>query len=109
LGDIAEMISAGRQHAARSVNAAMTATYWLIGRRIIEAEQGGATRARYGEELIVKLSGDLLARAGRGFGRRNLEQMRRFFLMGADLLERREADRFREVKRSASAQASVSG
>lgn len=79
LGDIAEMISAGRQRAARSVNAAMTATYWLIGRRIIEAEQGGATRARYGEELIVKLSSDLLTRAGRGFGRRNLEQMRRFF------------------------------
>lgn len=87
LGDIAEMISMGRQRAARSVNAAMTATYWLIGRRIIEAEQGGATRARYGEELIAKLSDDLLARAGRGFGRRNLEQMRRFFLMYPTLPE----------------------
>ena len=33
-----------------SVNAVMTITYWLIGRRIIEQEQQGAARAGYGME-----------------------------------------------------------
>lgn len=80
LADIAELIDVGRRRAARSINVAMTATYWRIGRRIVDAEQRGAARAQYGEELIVKLSRDLIARAGRGFSPRNLEQMRRFFL-----------------------------
>ena len=58
----------------------MTTTYWLIGRRIVEAEQRGAARAGYGEELIERLARDLVQRAGRGFGARNLAYMRRFFL-----------------------------
>jgi hypothetical protein len=57
----------------------MTATYWLIGRRIVEFEQGGETRAQYGEELLSRLSGDITARFGRGFSRRNLQDMRLFY------------------------------
>jgi hypothetical protein len=34
---------------ARTVNAVMTATYWAIGRRIVEAEQRGRRHADYGE------------------------------------------------------------
>jgi hypothetical protein len=33
----------------RTVNAVMTATYWAIGRRIVEAEQRGRRHADYGE------------------------------------------------------------
>lgn len=66
--------------AARSVNALMTASYWEIGRRIVEAEQKGRRRAGYGEQLMERLSADLTARFGRGFGVNNLESMRRFFL-----------------------------
>jgi predicted nuclease of restriction endonuclease-like (RecB) superfamily len=69
-----------RRSAARSVNAVMTATYWLVGRRIVELEQGGETRAGYGEALLVRLSADLTARFGRGFSRQNLQQMRQFYL-----------------------------
>jgi hypothetical protein len=58
----------------------MTATYWLVGRRIVEGEQRGKARARYGEALIKRLSEDLSRRFGRGFSMRNLEQMRRFYL-----------------------------
>jgi predicted nuclease of restriction endonuclease-like (RecB) superfamily len=58
----------------------MTATYWEIGRRIIEQEQGGGRRAEYGEALIANLSKDLTVRYGRGFSKRNLEQMRLFYL-----------------------------
>ena len=37
-GGIVELLDAARQAAARSVNALMTASYWEIGRRIVEAE-----------------------------------------------------------------------
>ena len=79
LTDVSGILEAARREAARSVNSLMTAAYWLVGRRIVECEQGGATRAEYGAELIRRLSGDLTARYGRGFSPRNLEQMRAFY------------------------------
>ncbi len=78
--DIADVVAATRAAAARSVNAIMTASYWAIGRRIVEFEQGGAERATYGEALIRRLGADLSVRLGRGFGGRNLAQMRAFYL-----------------------------
>ena len=77
---IVQLLHAARVVAARNVNALMTASYWEIGRRIVEAEQSGKRRAGYGEQLIERLSLDLTQRFGRGFGSRNLEQMRLFFL-----------------------------
>ncbi|MBX3694855.1 MAG: DUF1016 family protein [Steroidobacteraceae bacterium] len=77
---IVDLLDAARQAAARSVNALMTASYWEIGRRIVEAEQRGKRRAGYGEQLMERLSADLTAQFGRGFGVNNLENMRRFFL-----------------------------
>lgn len=77
---IVELLDAARWAAARSVNALMTASHWEIGRRIVEAEQKGRRRAGYGEQLMMRLSADLTARFGRGFGVNNLESMRRFFL-----------------------------
>lgn len=77
---IVELLDAARQAAARSVNALMTASYWEVGRRIVEAEQQGKRRAGYGEQLIARLSVDLTAQFGRGFSRQNLQQMRSFFL-----------------------------
>ena len=59
----------------------MTATYWKIGRRIVEFEQGGGGRGAYGEALIRRLGTDLSQRFGRGFGWRNLAQMRTFYLV----------------------------
>ena len=79
-GGIVELLDAAHQAAARSVNALMTASYWEIGRRIVEAEQQGKRRAGYGEQLMERLSTDLTAQFGRGFGVNNLENMRRFFL-----------------------------
>lgn len=81
---IVDLLNAARAASARSVNAVMTATYWEIGRRIVEQEQGGAARANYGDELIRQLAGDLSAQFGRGFGVVNLSQMKRFFLTWPD-------------------------
>ncbi|MGA8515102.1 MAG: PDDEXK nuclease domain-containing protein [Burkholderiaceae bacterium] len=77
---IVELLNAARLAAARNVNALMTASYWEIGRRIVEAEQKGKRRAGYGEQLIERLSLDLTQQFGRGFSPDNLENMRRFFL-----------------------------
>lgn len=78
--EIVSLLDASRVASARSVNALMTATYWEIGRRIVEEEQSGDERAEYGESLIRRLAEDLEPRFGRGFGWRNLTQMRAFFL-----------------------------
>ena len=77
---IASLLDEARRQAARTINAILTATYWEIGRRLVEFEQGGEERAGYGERVIARLSGELTARFGRGFGQRNLEQMRQFYL-----------------------------
>jgi hypothetical protein len=79
LTDVAHLLESARHAAARSVNAVMTATYWEVGRRIVEYEQGGKARAGYGEGLLRRLSVDLTRRFGRGFSERNLEQMRAFY------------------------------
>jgi predicted nuclease of restriction endonuclease-like (RecB) superfamily len=79
LGDILGLLEQSRRTAARAVNALMTTTYWAIGRRIVDEEQGGRGRAAYGEALLKRLSADLTRRFGRGFSERNLEQMRLFY------------------------------
>lgn len=77
--EIVGLLQSARQTAARTVNALMTATYWDVGRRIVEAEQKGKRRADYGEQLIERLAIDLTAVFGRGFRMVNLTQMRRFY------------------------------
>ena len=77
---VSELLASVRQASARAVNAFMTATYWEIGRRIVEFEQGGERRAEYGEELLKHLAQDLSARLGRGFSRQNLQNIRLLYL-----------------------------
>lgn len=78
--DLASLIEQGRKAAVRYVNAALVATYWLMGRRIVEYEQKGKERAEYGEALLKKISADLTPRFGKGFTERNLGHMRQFYI-----------------------------
>jgi predicted nuclease of restriction endonuclease-like (RecB) superfamily len=87
LADISAVINSARRAGARSVNCIMTAAYWAIGRRIVELEQGGKTRADYGEDLLVRLSVDLTKKFGRGFAKSNLYQMRAFYTAYQDILQ----------------------
>lgn len=80
LSGVVELLDAARRGTARAVNSIMTATYWEIGRRIVEFEQGGERRAEYGEQLLARLGDDLVSRFGRGFSWRNLQSMRQFYL-----------------------------
>jgi predicted nuclease of restriction endonuclease-like (RecB) superfamily len=78
--EIVELLKAARSAVARNVNSIMTATYWEIGRRIVQSEQQGEARAEYGEQLVEQLAKDLSSQFGRGFGNANLWKMRAFYL-----------------------------
>jgi len=80
IGDISSLLESARRTSARAVNTILTATYWEIGRRIIEFEQSGEERAEYGHQLLKNLSYDLTKNFGRGFSADNLESMRLFYL-----------------------------
>ncbi len=77
LGDIRQLIETARQKTARTVNSALVGMYWHIGRRIREDVLQN-DRAEYGKQIVATLSRQLTTEYGRGFGRRNLEQMLRF-------------------------------
>jgi predicted nuclease of restriction endonuclease-like (RecB) superfamily len=77
--EIVELLKAARSTAARNVNSIMTATYWEIGRRIVEQELREEARANYGEQLLELLAKDLTKQFGRGFGNINLWRMRAFY------------------------------
>ena len=87
LGGMVELLESARRMSVRTVNAIMTATYWEIGRRIVELEQYDARRAEYGSEFLKTLGADLTARFGRGFGWRNLYQIRLFHQSYSDILQ----------------------
>ena len=80
VSDISVLVEQARHQAARSINGLLTATYWEVGRRIVEFEQKGRARSEYGEGLLKRLADDLAARHGRGFSERNLRQIRGFYL-----------------------------
>ena len=88
---VALLLKEARRSSARAVNAIMTATYWEIGRRIVEYEQQGKRRAQYGEQLLERLSHDLSNRFGRGFSVINLRNMRRFYECWPNILIRQMA------------------
>jgi predicted nuclease of restriction endonuclease-like (RecB) superfamily len=82
--DLLEQISLryidGQAQAVRSVNEAIVETNWEIGKYIIEYEQGGNPKAKYGSHLLENLARDLTLLHGRGFSRPNLNNMRMFYL-----------------------------
>lgn len=84
LSEIRGLILSARSTAARGVNTVQVLTSFEIGRRIVEHEQSGTVRAQYGKEVLKELSVRLCAEFGRGFSERNLDYMRKFYLMYAN-------------------------
>ena len=79
VADIREIITRARRSVVRHVNTTMTLAYWLVGRRIVVEEQQGKRRAAYGEHLLERISRELTADFGNGFGEVNLRNFREFY------------------------------
>lgn len=80
IGEIKGIIDKAREGAVRSVNFSRVQMYWNIGCRIFEEEQHGKARAEYGSYLIKRLAERLEPEYGSGFGVRQLNLCRQFFI-----------------------------
>jgi predicted nuclease of restriction endonuclease-like (RecB) superfamily len=76
---VVSILEQARGNVVRAVNSNMVIAYWLIGREIVEAVQGGAERAEYGQNLLEGLAKHLTERYGEGFSLRNLRHFRLFY------------------------------
>ena len=77
--NVAALIEQARKFVGRTANLTMCATYFEVGRMIIEEEQGGEERAKYGRKLLGELSAYLSKRVGKGFSETNLRNARKFY------------------------------
>jgi predicted nuclease of restriction endonuclease-like (RecB) superfamily len=80
LSTISKTYNRGRVNSFRAVNNILVTTYWHIGQHIVHFEQGGDTKAQYGDKVLKRLSVDLSLSFGKGFSLSNLYTMRLFFL-----------------------------
>ncbi len=78
--NIKKLIDESRKHIVTYVNKTMLFTYWNVGKMIVE-EQGGNSKAKYGDKLISELSKQMTFDFGKGFDERNLRKIRQFYLM----------------------------
>lgn len=76
--EVMALIYSAKQRAAISVNSEITLLYWQVGHRIHQEVLGGE-RADYGQQVIANLSKALTAQFGRGWSKRNLAQMVKFY------------------------------
>ena len=84
INEVKEILKNARQKAYTAINSAMVEAYWEIGRRIVEEEQRGKERAEYGKEIIKNLSKELTEEFGKGFGERNIRNIRQFYVLFSD-------------------------
>lgn len=85
VNDVRSIIENGRRQAYSAAGNIAIATYWNIGRRIVEEEQNGNSRAEYGKNLISALANNLKKEYGSGYGKRNLAYYRQFYLSFTDI------------------------
>ncbi|MCX9073559.1 MAG: PDDEXK nuclease domain-containing protein [Candidatus Methanoperedens sp.] len=83
---VAFILDQARASVVRSVNNQMVIAYWLIGREIVKAAQGGDERAEYGKKVLEELSARLSNKYGKGFSVTNLRYFRLFYQTYAERL-----------------------
>ena len=78
VGQINQVQDMLQAQAAHAINLTLTARNWLVGYYIVEYEQHGEDRAKYGEKLINRLSEKI---NHKGFEPRSLRVYRRIYLV----------------------------
>jgi len=99
---VVTILDQARTNVVRAVNSNMVIAYWLIGREIVQALQGGEDRADYGSRLLEELSESLKRRYGRGFSVTNLRYFRTFYNVYCDRLPEIRQIRSGELDKTAS-------
>ena len=85
IADIKQIIEHARKQAYASINTLMIQSNWLVGRRIVEEEQGGASRAEYGKALLKNLATELMPIYGNSYSARRLQDYRQFYIYFKDI------------------------
>ena len=80
ISEIKQIMTIARENVARHINNELLLAYWQIGKTIVEYEQNGNVKAKYGEKLIIGLSKRLTQELGKGFSRSNIKKMRALFI-----------------------------
>lgn len=78
--DIYDILDEAKNKSYAAVNNIMTYAYWSVGKRIIEQEQKGESKAKYGSYLVKRLSQELSGEYGTGFSAANIRNCRQLYL-----------------------------
>lgn len=85
INEVRDIIDHGRKMAYAAAGQVAIATYWNVGRRIVEEEQNGKPRAEYGKNLMKILADNLVSFYGNTYSKRNLDYYKKFYLLFPDL------------------------
>lgn len=89
-----ELIQFARNMAVKQVNTVQLLIYYSLGCWIVEQQQQGCSRAKYGQQVIKKLSERLLGKFGKGFSEDTLKNCRKFYLIYKDRISETQFDLF---------------
>ena len=78
--DVHVILDEAKSKTYETANNIMTYAYWSVGKRIIEQEQKGNRKAKYGSYLIKRLSQELSDEYGTGFSVANIRNCRQLYL-----------------------------
>lgn len=76
--EIKNLVNEARTKVYTTVNTEMLNLHWNIGKIIMDIQEG-KQRAKYGKQVLTKLSEMLTKEFGKGFSIRNLRTMRKFY------------------------------
>ena len=79
-----ELIHYARALTVRNINFVEIMTNYVLGKWIVEEQQNGSDRAKYGGRVLEYLSVALTKEFGRGFSTDTLNNARKFFLLYRD-------------------------
>lgn len=74
-----DLIDRARNTAIREVNLVQLLTYYTLGKWIVEIQQGGSGRAKYGKRVLETLSDALNHAFGKGYSVSTLTNIRKFY------------------------------
>jgi hypothetical protein len=99
--NVAHLIEQARKYVGRTTDLTMVITYYEVGRMIVEEEQGGEARAKYGKRLLAELSSYLKKRLESGFSETTLKCTRKFYQVYAPSIRQAMPDELAQQKNQA--------